>query len=574
MRSMQANARADARLIRGRRRVGSAAIVCALLLAAACGDVKPGTGDAVDASIDAPPVGPTPEVTATTPQDGAAAVEPTGVAISATFSIDMDPATINATTFKVRRGNGAVAGQVTYDAATRTATFAAGPLALLGTYTASLTTGATSSGGKPLAADVTWTFRVRDGAWGTAERIETDNAGNAQRPAVAFDAGGNAIAVWHQSDGTRDNVWANRYLAGQGWGTATLIETDNTGPAQFPRVGMDAAGNAIAVWLQSNGTRNRVMASRFVAGTGWSPPSPIDTGMRSAQLPRVAVDPAGNAIAVWYQADDTLNQNNIWTNRYAAGSGWGTPTILDSRGDRAAIAMDASGNAIATWRQYDGTSNNARANRYTAGAGWGTPTTIETEVGEVAVQPEVDLDDAGNAIAVWSQTDGTRNNIWANRFVAGTGWGTAQLIETTDAGTAAFPQVAVNGAGAAVAIWYQTNGTRYSAWANTFTPGGAGWGTATLIETDETGDVTATGIDLDESGNAVAVWGQSDGTRVNAWANRYVAGTGWGTAELIETLNTGPATILEVATSADGPAIAVWWQADPTRLDVWANVFR
>jgi hypothetical protein len=28
---------------------------------------------------------------------------------------------------------------------------------------------------------------------------------------VAFDAAGNAIAVWDQYDGIRDNIWANRF---------------------------------------------------------------------------------------------------------------------------------------------------------------------------------------------------------------------------------------------------------------------------------------------------------------------------------------------------------------------------
>jgi hypothetical protein len=47
--------------------------------------------------------------------------------------------------------------------------------------------------------------------FGTAALIETDNAGGAHAPQIAFDASGNALAVWYQSDGTRDNIWSNRY---------------------------------------------------------------------------------------------------------------------------------------------------------------------------------------------------------------------------------------------------------------------------------------------------------------------------------------------------------------------------
>lgn len=63
--------------------------------------------------------------------------------------------------------------------------------------------------------------------WQVATLIETDNVGTAIEPQVSVDASGNAVAVWTQFDGTNNNIWANRYVVGTGWGTAQLIETDN-----------------------------------------------------------------------------------------------------------------------------------------------------------------------------------------------------------------------------------------------------------------------------------------------------------------------------------------------------------
>ena len=85
-------------------------------------------------------------------------------------------------------------------------------------------------------------------AWGTAALIETDNAGEAYEPQIALDASGNALAVWQQFDGARYNIWANRYTAATGWGTAALIETDDAGDARDPQIAFDANGNALAVW--------------------------------------------------------------------------------------------------------------------------------------------------------------------------------------------------------------------------------------------------------------------------------------------------------------------------------------
>ena len=67
--------------------------------------------------------------------------------------------------------------------------------------------------------------------WGTAELIETNDAGGAFTPQIAFDNAGNAMAVWQQNDGIRESIFAN-YFDGTGWGTAELIETDDTGDAQ------------------------------------------------------------------------------------------------------------------------------------------------------------------------------------------------------------------------------------------------------------------------------------------------------------------------------------------------------
>ena len=60
-----------------------------------------------------------------------------------------------------------------------------------------------------------------------------------------------------------------------------------------------------------------------------------------------------------------------------------------------------------------------------------------------------------------------RSDIWANRFTPAAGWGVAELIET-GAYTAAFPQVAVDPDGNAVAVWEQSDGIRSNIWANRF----------------------------------------------------------------------------------------------------------
>jgi len=52
--------------------------------------------------------------------------------------------------------------------------------------------------------------------------------------------------VWQGGDG---RPWANRYVAGSGWGTAQVIKA-NAGRSTPPAIAFDPAGNAVAVWRE------------------------------------------------------------------------------------------------------------------------------------------------------------------------------------------------------------------------------------------------------------------------------------------------------------------------------------
>ena len=362
--------------------------------------------------------------------------------------------------------------------------------------------------------------------WNTAGLLETDNTGSAIYPQITFDNSGNALAVWKQSDGSMYNIYANRYTAGVGWGTRELIETDDSGVAFSPQIASDPLGNMIAVWQQSDGTRSNIYANRYVAGSGWSGRVLIETVDEDPESPQVAMDSSGNALAVWQQYDGI--RDNIWANRYTAGIGWGTAALIetDNTGDAndPQVAMDHLGNALAAWEQFDGIRNNIWANRYTAGVGWGTAALIETDNTGTANYPQIDFDNSGNALAVWQHHDGLRYNIFANRYTAGVGWGTSQIIDSENLGDALYPQIASDSLGNMVAVWYQSDGTRDNIWANRYIAG-SGWGTAGLIETDNVGDAHDPQVASDPAGNMIAVWHQFNGSINDIWANHYSAGS-------------------------------------------------
>jgi hypothetical protein len=135
----------------------------AFLLAAAVagcgdGDKNAGTGNPGD------PLTP-PTVTLVTPPDGSTLVCPNTAVITATFSKDMNPATINspATTFTLSGPSGSVPGTVNYVVATRVATFTPTTLPLgppNASFTATVSTAAKDNFGNALTTSKVWTFTV------------------------------------------------------------------------------------------------------------------------------------------------------------------------------------------------------------------------------------------------------------------------------------------------------------------------------------------------------------------------------------------------------------------------------
>jgi len=104
-----------------------------------------------------------PQVSSTNPQDRAENVPP-DTHPTATFSKDMEPATINPNTFKLlnQRTLRQVKGDVNYYVPTRVATFTpAAPLENGRTYEATITAGVKDLADNTLAQDHTWHFTVK-----------------------------------------------------------------------------------------------------------------------------------------------------------------------------------------------------------------------------------------------------------------------------------------------------------------------------------------------------------------------------------------------------------------------------
>ncbi|MBN2041649.1 MAG: hypothetical protein JW864_16555 [Spirochaetes bacterium] len=405
-------------------------------------------------------------------------------------------------------------------------------------------------------------------SWRTPEPVESYNGGTATSPKVAADGSGNIIAVWKQRNfaGITD-ILSNRYVPGTGWGASELIESDDTGDAGSPVISINNDGKAAAAWLQYDTTYDNVWVNRYSPESGWETAELIeaeDDGY--AYKPSVAIDNSGNTVVVWRHHDNSTTRDNVLSSFCHYGDSW-QPQFIEAiestiyNGFDPVVAFDNEGNAVAVWKQWDSTYSNIYANRYVSGFGWGGQVEIDSDT-ETAGSPQVAVNKDGIAVAIWLQG----NNVWGNYYEPGTGWQTAGLLET-DAGGTLSPHVAIDSDGNAIAVWEQSISGYYSIYSNRYVPG-TGWGTAERIDNIDN-IATTSQVSGNEDGIAVAVWSQLEGSVYHIWANRYVPGAGWGTAVRIQT-DDNSGINPSVAVDNEGNAIVVWEQESGTRYDIWS----
>ncbi len=397
--------------------------------------------------------------------------------------------------------------------------------------------------------------------WGTPQLLDSTYV---YSPQVAVDGNGDALAVWMKGTGSARSAAASRYAVGTGWSAPELIEANDTADVEDPEIAANAAGDAVAVWaMQPSSGPADVWANRYVPGAGWGNAQPIEldaTGDPSG--PQVGLDAAGNAIAVWQWYNGT--RWSVWGNRYVAGTGWAAGQILamDAGGPR--IAVDPAGNAMMLYSWGNGTGYEVWAKRYVVGTGWGPSELLESGPGNISPAPDVAVDAAGDAVAVWVHHGAPQPTIWSSRYAADTGWGTPEFIGVSPQQLAWDPHVAIDPRGTAIAVW-TVGMSPGDIWANRYAAA-AGWGDAAPLA-QHAGDASYAQVAMDAAGNAIAVWHQDD----HAYADRYVSGRGWGTPERIEANATAAVIFPQVAMSPAGDAVVVWHQFLNTSSSVWAN---
>jgi hypothetical protein len=415
------------------------------------------------------------------------------------------------------------------------------------------------------------------------------NALVSYHPDVAVDANGNGLVVWSETVNGKDVIRA-RFLDGKGTGPVNVSIAGNSVDA---RLAFDGLGNAIVVWRQYQNSRDTIWSSRYsAAAKTWSAPQQISdlTPIANAAEPVVAMDRAGNAIAVWSEGNGIANHFDVWSARYdAAQNIWAAAAIVSDptiSAYGAQVAINASGHGLVAWVQENDPTNTMNpvdlwARTVTSAGSWGAVTRVNGVAGSSTNWLDaffaLAIDVNGNGGALWVQNAGFTGPSQLNvaMYSAANGWQASSVIPSASGSGFRFPMFAFDGTGNAFAVWRESNpnppyadvgsAARYAA--------GIGWGPIVPFTSNSQGNVKDPRLAVDGVGNATIVWYEWQ-QLASSYAQpvktiRYLVDTGWGSEILLS-----PASNLDfvqsicpaprVGANAVGQTLTIWGYSDNT----------
>lgn len=407
-------------------------------------------------------------------------------------------------------------------------------------------------------------------------------------PQVAVDKNGNSVAVWIEGGFvTRSYIQAATLAFGSTtWTTpVNLTPTTSGNYAYNPQVAVDPQGNAVAVWEFTDTIIDVVQAATLPFGaTTWIPASASLSSPDAVKAfqPQVAVDCAGNAVAVWIFKKDNTAPEVIQAATLLAGTNTWIPASADLSSNPSGnalepqVAMNCHGNAVAIWRILDLSNNTSsiQASTFSFASQTWTPTSdLVPKAGIVASQPDVAIDNYGNAVAVWVYFDSINNNVIqaATLPFGSITWihASTDLSKPSTTQGANRPQVAVDCKGNAVAVWQLTDfsNNSYVIQAASLSFGLTTWSPCVNLRSPFARDPNISPfpkIAADLFGNDIAVWEVYDPNNQTSVVQAAILpynSTSWGEAKTISTVISNTIRFHlypAVSIGGNGMAVSVW----------------
>lgn len=217
---------------------------------------------------------------------------------------------------------------------------------------------------------------------------------------------------------------------------------------------------------------------------------------------------------------------------------------------------------MVVWEQVDGsTVQEVHARAVSINDGHGA-TTTSLGTGSAAF-PDVAVDEQGRALAVWIEGVFPSFQIVARSFHPDTGWGTVQTMSSAAGSLVSQPRAAINDAGMMAVVWRQIVDVTYQVHARRFSPS-QGWSSAVRLDSAPY-DAGTPQVSLDAEGRLLSTWYQPNATgKLDLWANHIDPDGTSATAEQIDQ-SAGYSDQPVLARLGDGSTLVAWRQTNETQ---------
>ncbi|MBS0652348.1 MAG: hypothetical protein JSR39_02350 [Verrucomicrobia bacterium] len=285
------------------------------------------------------------------------------------------------------------------------------------------------------------------GSWSSATSL---SASSSSAPQIAVRSNGDLVAVWVEGG----LIKSSTHLFGGSWSAADTLSASG---ADSPQVAIGDDGTVFAVWHAQNGVsliQNIFASSKAIAGS-WSAAATISNADTNSVLPQIAVDPNGNATAVWFTynlSGSIYSSVQVQAVSYSATAlAWSSPIALSSSGQEnpANLALQVlysnTGLPVAAWsNSLDGASFRVEATQRDTFGQWTSPFTLAASLYSYSI--DMAVSPIGDLFVVYMTFDpGTSSAVIQTResHIGGTNAGGWTSPVTISMGTSnAFPEIA------------------------------------------------------------------------------------------------------------------------------------
>ena len=321
---------------------------------------------------------------------------------------------------------------------------------------------------------------------------------------------GDSVAVWNRGSttGPGNVIQASTRAAGQSFSAPIEVSPSGSDPV----LAMSPGGMAIVAWRELEGeveetggekfintARQVIKVSVMAPGGGFStpvdayaaPPTIIEVvdsipkTIQQGGIPqtlRIAINAGGDAVLAWAENDPEAPDTTVMAMTRSAAGAYSSATRVspapsaDQPAQQPEVAIDDGGNATVTWQHGEADALAVEAATKPAGSSFAPPETLSgaLDAGEQAINPEVGSSASGETTVAWRRFSADESVVEAATRPAGGAFGAPEPVSA--AGVQAFsPELDVAPSGALLAAWLtgpEPNGVQASLRApgGTFSP--------------------------------------------------------------------------------------------------------